>query len=111
MQYLLVQLLQVHWLYSSFHYKGLTLRRHCFVLAVALLCWGTQKYLCSFSVFQRLALLKSSEALSKYLASYNNQKPKGKIVFLWLFVLRCAEYCWLPFLFLQLLSVSSASPP
>ena len=40
---LLVQLLQVHCLYSSFHYKknkGLTLRRHCFVLAVALCVGG-----------------------------------------------------------------------
>ena len=40
MHNLLVQLLKVHCLYSSLHHKGLTLRRHCFVLAVALCVGG-----------------------------------------------------------------------
>ena len=67
------------------------------------LFWGTQKYLCSFSVFQRLALLRSFEALSKYPASYNNQRPKGKFCFSVAF---CSQVCRILIL---AFSVSSAS--
>ena len=93
MHNLLVQLLQVHCLYSSFHYKGLTLRRHCFVLAVAL-CVGGHRSTSSASLSSKgllsWGLLKLCPS-TLHLTITKSQKEN--FVFLWLFVLRCAEYC------------------